>query len=415
MCADGLKRTEPVINVGILGASDDKFILDGDFMRSENSDGSTLYTPSSSGCTFTLPDVRIGIGFHWERMETQTFRGALRICSDGLVINNVPLEEYLCSVISSEMRSSAPAEFLKAHAIVSRSWLLAMLDREKEQTEALPDNCHMGGGAHTIVTENSQYDCREIIRWYDREAHTRFDVCADDHCQRYQGITKAISPEVGKAVRETRGQVLVFDGKICDARFSKCCGGITEDFQSAWEDREIPSLRSVKDCDADGRCYCDTDDTGLLQTILNDYDLDAPGFFQWETTLDQRQASYLIKNKTGIDPGDIIYLQPVSRGKSGRITRLLVKGTRNSFMIGKELEIRRILSPTHLKSSAFTIKTIMTPGSTLPERFILSGKGWGHGVGMCQIGAAVMASQGASCSDILSHYFTDTDIIRLYE
>jgi len=407
---------EPVIQAGILGAVSSRYILDGPFSRSEEPDGSVLYKPLSPESAFTLPEVKIGIGFHWERTVPQTFRGALRIHPDGLMVNQVPLEEYIRSVISSEMKASAPLEFLKAHAIVSRSWLIAMLDkeqREKDSGETADSGCH------TEITFNDEYRCREITRWYDRESHRRFDVCTDDHCQRYQGISQMITPAVDRAVTETRGLVLSYGGKVCDARFSKCCGGMTEIFPSAWEDRDIPYLRSISDTAPDGSCYCATDDRRLLDSVLNNYDLDSPGFHHWEETLSQEDASRLIAEKTGINLGGIIELRPLSRGESGRITRLLIRGTAGSIIIGKELEIRRVLSSSHLKSSAFDViasDKSGTPvtGDEIPDRFLISGRGWGHGVGLCQIGAAAMSAQGADHMSILKHYFTDAEIIHLY-
>ncbi len=408
--------SEPVIKVGILGATGSEYILNGDFERSEDIDGSILFSPSSPGSFFTLPQVRIGIGFHWERVEPQSFRGALRIHPDGLITNEIPTEEYLRSVISSEMKATAPMEFLKAHAILSRSWLMAMLEKEHavDQTTSLE-----APGGHVRVHFDNRHQCREIVRWYDREAHTRFDVCADDHCQRYQGISRLISQQADKAVRETHGIVLSYDGKVCDTRFSKCCGGRTEEFSTAWEDTEIPYLKSVSDDAPGGRCLCETDDRDILGSVLNDYDLESPDFFKWETVIPQEEISRLITEKTGIDLGAILKLEPLARGKSGRIYRLLIQGEKDSLIIGKELEIRRVLSPTHLKSSAFDIAATSNEGNSvakgeIPRSFILSGHGWGHGVGLCQIGAAAMACDGADYKSILNHYFTNAKLIPLY-
>ena len=408
-----LPDREPVIQAGILGAVGTRHMLHGPFGRAEQPDGSLLLTPLSADASFTIPEVRIGIGFHWERIEPQRFHGALRIHPDGLMVNEVALEDYLLSVVSSEMKATAPVEFLKAHAIVSRSWLIAMLEKGRM------GNGETSHSAHTRISFDEEQGCREITRWYDREAHTRFDVCTDDHCQRYQGISRAASPAVEQAVRETRGVVLAYDGKVCDARFSKCCGGATEEYSSAWEDADVPYLRSVSDTDAEGYCFCATDDAGLLASILNGYDLDSPGFHRWEESLTQDDAATLIAGKTGIDVGAVVSLRPLSRGKSGRVTRLLVKGTKDSLIIGKELEIRRVLSPSHLKSSAFEVIALgkdsrPAKDGQVPERFIFSGRGWGHGVGMCQIGAAAMAARGAGHKSILNHYFTDAELITLY-
>lgn len=408
--------TEPIIRAGILGATDTRHILHGDFCRSEEPDGSVLLCPLSDDSFFTLPEVKIGIGFHWERTEPQSFRGALRIHPDGLLVNEVAAEEYLRSVISSEMKATAPSEFLKAHAILSRSWLMAMIERERR--DKTTGETGLPGG-HIQLLFDKEFRCREISSWYDREAHTRFDVCTDDHCQRYQGISREISPAADKAVRETRGIVLSYGGEVCDARFSKCCGGVTEEFPTAWEAKDVPYLKSVSDIAPDGTPYCATDDRRLLETILNGYDLDSPDFFNWKETIAQEELSRLIKEKTGVDTGAVIELRPLSRGKSGRIHRLLIRGSKETIIVGKELEIRRVLSHTHLKSSAFEVMATDRNGSPvspggIPEIFILSGRGWGHGVGLCQIGAAAMASRGFDHKSILNHYFTDAVLIPLY-
>src|SRR5690349_11530438 len=183
-------------------------------------------------CRVTVHDVTIGIDFHWQRKEAQQFQGALIIqaTDDGLtIINELPLESYLVSVISSEMSASCPPELLRAHAIVSRGWLLAQLNNKTSQPDQHPQ-------ASTQATKREQ-PIDELIRWYDRESHRDFDVCADDHCQRYQGISKAFSQAAFDAVRDTRGRVLLYDGEICDARYSKSCGGMTEIYRAAWEDK----------------------------------------------------------------------------------------------------------------------------------------------------------------------------------
>ncbi|MDE6283627.1 MAG: SpoIID/LytB domain-containing protein [Muribaculaceae bacterium] len=411
--------TQPIIRAGILGAMSREYELSGDFMRSDLPDGTVLLTPrgGADDASFTLPAVKIGIGFHWERVEPQTFRGTLRIEPDGLMINEVSLEEYLTSVIASEMNANAPRQLLMAHAIVARSWLLAMLIRQRKQLAGTLTSA----GIHTRVTHNPVYHCREIIKWYDREAHTRFDVCTDDHCQRYQGITRAAPPQVREAVAATRGMVLTYNGEVCDARFSKCCGGRTEQFDAAWEDIDLPYLRSVSDTDADDRCYCADATPELLSSSLNSYDLEDPGFNTWHVTVNADELSRIVAGKTGIDIGRILALIPVSRGESGRITKLLIRGVNESVIVGKELEIRRVLSPTHLKSSAFTITATDINGNIIsdndnrvPEIFTFEGRGWGHGVGLCQIGAAVMAVRGTDYKSILKHYYTDAKITTLY-
>lgn len=408
--------SEPIIRAGILGAVDSQYILYGEFNQIEDADKSIVFHPLSDDAYFTLPKVKIGIGFHWERVEPQSFHGSLRICPDGLMINEIAVEEYLRSVISSEMKATAPIEFLKAHAILSRSWLMAMLARKKSEQNCGEGECRAANSENCF---DKEHGCREIIKWYDRECHNRFDVCTDDHCQRYQGISREISQEADSAVRETRGIVLTFNGEVCDARFSKCCGGTTEVFSTAWESADVPYLKSIRDIAPNGECYCATNDRKLLESILNGYDLDSPNFFDWEERLSQTELTDLLLSKGGINLGKIIELRPLSRGKSGRISRLLIKGSEDSLIVGKELEIRRLLSPTHLKSSSFDVTPIDSFGNpisnnTIPDSFIFSGHGWGHGVGLCQIGAAAMASKGADYKTILNHYFRNAELTPLY-
>jgi stage II sporulation protein D len=361
-------------------------------------------TPSDlASCAFALDDVTIGIGFHWERKERQVFRGALRLIKRdaGLtVINDVPLEDYVTSVISSEMSASCPLEMLKAHAVISRSWL-----------KFPKTNPSRSGSGQRI-------DSHEIIRWYGREAHPDFDVCADDHCQRYQGITKAFSPAAAEAVRATAGEFLRYDGAICDARFSKCCGGITERYATAWEDEEIPYLDSVYDGPPQSRAdnadaeawirsapaaYCNSDDAELLARVLPGFDQETRDFYRWRVTYTPEELAELIGARLGAKLGPIRDLQALARGPSGRIYRLKIIGEHDYIVIGKELEIRRALSRTHLYSSAFVVDK--TAGG-----FILSGAGWGHGVGLCQIGAAVMANEGRTYREILRHYYRGTSV-----
>jgi SpoIID/LytB domain protein len=337
-------------------------------------------------CSFALNDVTIGIGFHWERKERQVFRGSLRILKrDGLmVVNDVPLEEYVSSVISSEMSAGCPIELLKAHAVISRSWLCA------PQT----------GAAANFSGRNGD----EIVRWYGREAHRDFDVCADDHCQRYQGITKATAPTVAAAVAATAGEMLVYAGEICDARFSKCCGGITEEYRSAWEDREVPYLISLHDGEP-GMDYCNTRDRELLSQILPGFDQETQDFYRWTVTYSPEEIRQLVKARLGEDLGPVVAMEPLSRGPGARIIRLKISGEQKSLIVGKELEIRRALSTSHLYSSAFDVER---SGSN----FVLKGIGWGHGVGLCQIGAAVMASRGWLYDKILAHYYAAASLKR---
>ncbi len=372
------QQKEPTISVGIMRAKE---------IHYEQHDND-----------FTLHGVTIGKQFHWEQQEEQRFEGTLRLVpeeDETWAVNDIPLEKYLKSVISSEMNPQAPLEFLKAHAIVSRSWLLAQLKRPT------PNPSRKGGELSPL--QGSE----EMIRWYDREDHTLFDVCADDHCQRYQGLTRITDAAI-RATTETRGQVLMYEGHVVDARFSKCCGGTTEVYETCWDDTPHPELASVCDCDAEGHPFCDTHDDALLRTILNNYDTSTHDFFQWEVRYTPEQLGNLIKEKSGIDFGTITDLTPIERGVSGRISKLKIIGSHRTLIIGKELEIRRILSPTHLYSSNFT--------PTLKDGYwILNGRGWGHGVGMCQIGAAVMASRGYTCDEILHHYYPNTTLEKLWE
>ncbi len=370
------------------------------------------------GSTFTILGVTIGIRFHWERKEDQAFQGNLVLADRGdgtmAVINEVPVEDYLVSVISSEMSGRAPGEFLKAHAIMSRSWLMAALGQK---------------GTPGAVMRPGQGP-GELVRWYNREDHDIFDVCADDHCQRYQGITKIVSGEAARAVRETRGLVLFYGDTVCDARYHKACGGRTENYETAWEDIHIPYLVSVTDWhDTYGPvlseeeaarwifsspdAYCNTKDASLLAEVLPGFDQETTNFFRWKVEYSRGELEEIIRQRSGMDPGTLVALTPLERGPSGRIFRLRITGTKGSVIIGKELEIRRWLSTSHLYSSAFVVSTEGPPGGP-PERFILNGAGWGHGVGLCQIGAAVMATKGFTAPQILEHYFRGTRIERMY-
>ena len=349
------------------------------------------------GGSFTLHGVTIGQKFHWERQESQTFSGILKLVVDEdkiVAINILPIEDYLTSVISSEMKSSCSLEFLKAAAVISRSWLYAQMQRRQERAgQPAPFFTFVKGEG-------------ESIRWYDREDHTIFDVCADDHCQRYQGITRASNPQVAEAVNATRGQVLMYDGKVCDTRFGKCCGGQTNEYQYCWENIEVPYLRSVKDP------YCNTSDKKILRQVLNDYDLETHDFYEWTEELSQEEIHERITSHLKMDLGPILNLEIVEKGPGGHISKLRIVGKDKAFIIGKELEIRRLLSTSHLKSSAFTVETKNVRGG-VPQRFVLHGRGWGHGVGLCQIGAAVMGERGFSYKQILKHYYTDVQIKRL--
>ena len=366
----------------------------------------TQHSTLNTQQTFTLNDVTIGNGFHWERQQQQTFLGTLRLIVDAgqiQAINELPVEDYLESVIASEMSATSSLEFLKAHAVISRSWLLYQMKNRK----ASPKPSKGGENACPNL-----YKGDELIRWYDREDHALFDVCADDHCQRYQGISHEAASVAADAVRQTRGQVLMFNDELCDTRFYKCCGGRTEEFQYCWEDTPKPYLQSVE-------CHwCNTKDKDILRQVLNDYDQETVDFHDWTVEYTAEELTTLVNSKLKADLGDITDLIPLSRGKSGRIWRLQIVGTKRSIIIGKELEIRRALSPTHLYSSNFEVEKKKERGERRDERgrlkFILRGHGWGHGVGLCQIGAAVMAHEGHRYQDILLHYYLGAEIKQAY-
>ena len=382
-----------------------------------------VFQPQEAGASFSLEDVTIGVNFHWERKETQTFLGILRFAIEGTAmwaINELPVERYLESVISSEMSATSSLRLLEAHAVISRSWLLAQIEnRRSAKTE-----------------QTSLYSCitgkDKMIKWYDRQDHTLFDVCADDHCQRYQGITKETSPHVAVAIQHTRGQVLMSEAKICDARFSKCCGGAMEEFQYCWEDSPKPYLKAIGDTpektipdltvEANAEewirtspdSFCNTTDKNILSQVLNDYDQETTDFYRWRVDYTQEEISQLINSKLNIDFGQIIDLIPIERGKSARLCQLKIVGTKQTLTIGKELEIRRALSPSHLYSSAFVVDKEDVNAEGIPALFHIIGCGWGHGVGLCQIGAAVMGEKGYNYDQILAHYYPGADLKELY-
>ena len=361
--------------------------------------------------TFTLHAVTIGKDYHWERKEDQTFMGKLKIIreSDGQMtaVNIINIEDYLVSVISSEMSPNASLEFLKAAAVISRSWVTGKITgRSKTATRMtttpLPARKEQG----TEELEPS------LITWQDHEDHTLYDVCADDHCQRYQGVTKATNPNAKRAVEETRDEVLTYQGEVCDCRFSKCCGGRMEEFSTCWQDKDMPYLQALEDRDPkDGTILCDTSDPAILSQVLNDYDQETADFYRWTVTYTQEQLSDLLSRKLDHNFGQIVELKPLKRGKSGRICELQIVGTKASLTIGKELTIRSALSESHLYSSAFDVEMSYSPTlKDIPATFTLKGKGWGHGVGLCQIGAAVMGAKGYTYREILAHYYPNTVI-----
>lgn len=441
------KGKQPDVTVGIVSAQKIHFSLNKPYLAKgekvlgeqvvEFSEGGVLWNgnqysqltfhPQSADASFSLSDVTIGVNFHWERKETQTFLGTLRFVveSDKIVaINELPVEKYLESVISSEMSATSSLELLKAHAVISRSWLLAQMKKRREVAES-------GNNFFSFTKKEDT-----LIRWYDREDHTLFDVCADDHCQRYQGITKETSPHVAEAIRQTKGQILMDGEEICDARFSKCCGGITEEFQYCWEDtpktyltavrdialgveHTLPNLTNEEEAEKWIRfnppAFCNTQDKKILSEVLNDYDQETVNFYRWKETLSQKKLQQLIADKLKMDLGAILDMKAVERGKSGRISKLQIIGTEKTFTIGKELEIRRTLSDSHLLSSAFVVDKYDKDEQGVPQRFELIGAGWGHGVGLCQIGAAVMGEQGYHYDAILLHYYQGAEIKKLYK
>jgi len=430
---------EPKVSVGILWNKKITFILNEAYLYQgqEASGGNTVsfidgkivwngsaydelyFEPKHKDASFTIKEVVIGINFHWERKEDQEFQGALKLIVENdtiTAINIIGVEDYLTSVISSEMSATASLELLKAHAVISRSWLLAQIEKNRE-----------------IIAQEEKYTTfieaeDERIRWYDREDHVNFDVCADDHCQRYQGITRANSniDIVKQAIEETRGQVLKSENKICDARFSKCCGGIVEEFQNCWEDTKFPYLVKLRDDDSTKdipdltqeqesikwihtrpSAFCNTQDKKILSQVLNNYDQETTDFYRWQVVYTQTELSELAYRRSGIDFGTIQELIAIERGTSGRLIKLKIVGSKKTMTIGKELEIRRTLSESHLYSSAFTV-------DKKDDQFILTGAGWGHGVGLCQIGAAVMGEKGYQYNQILLHYYIDATIEKLY-
>ena len=427
-----LTRTQKNINIGIMSAEeltfeilsdgagvrkavarDGKIEYDGALYDELYFDAPTLSTMFAEP-SFVLHDVTIGVDFHWERQEVQKFAGALKIIvADGklVAINVVGIEDYLLSVISSEMSATADEEFLKAHAVISRSWVMAQLSSARQARNA------------EIVKKNSAQDVSEspvveYVKWYDKDDHDLFDVCADDHCQRYQGLTRAIGNKVRKVIDATWGQVLKSDGKLCDARFSKCCGGRMEKFSVCWEDKDYDYLQPLPDTPGhiEGeRAFCDTSDPVILAKVLNNYDQETVDFYRWTETYDRNAISALIKERSGISIGVLKSIKPLERGISGRIYKLALIGSERTLIIGKELEIRRTLSKTHLKSSAFEVEYLSADGMVVSSDedwtvLRLLGSGWGHGVGLCQIGAAVMAVEGYDYTQILEHYYPGSEL-----
>lgn len=438
-------KEHPYVSVGIMECPEISFELSGNFLdnNGESTSGShtvslsnglvkwkdqtfeeVVLTPQDSHCLFQLKDVTIGIDYHWQRKEVQSFPGTLKLLAHGnkiIAINNAHIEDYLLSVISSEMKATASLEFLKASAIISRSWLLKQIENRH--------NPNTGKASSTEQLNTEQ----EVLTWSDREDHTLFDVCADDHCQRYQGIQKASCENVRKAINETFGTILTDNDEICDARFAKSCGGVSEEYEYCWDNQHINYLSAVADVlpgehifpdltiekeaekwiRSNPPSFCNTKDKAILGQVLNDYDLETPDFYRWRQEYSQTELRSLIEEHTSKDFGEILDLQPLLRGQSGRIYKMRIVGKKRSLIIGKELEIRRVLSTSHLYSSAFIVeKSDITDG--VPQHFTLLGAGWGHGVGMCQIGAAVMGVKGYTYKDILLHYYQGASIEKIY-
>jgi stage II sporulation protein D len=445
-------KKQPVLNVGIMSEPVIEFMLDTGYHYGETllnpghynvrimdsklilegkdvfiiKEDDIVLLPVFRTNSFMLKEVTIGLQFHWEQKEDQRFTGGIRFIPEKgkvRVINTIYLEDYLKSVISSEMSATCSINLLKAHAVISRSWILAQIEKNRQ-----------------LVSSSERYETNyispdRIIRWYDREDHTDFDVCADDHCQRYQGITKIISAKATEAVETTWGEILMQGEEICDARFSKCCGGISESFENVWEPKIKTYLTSVVDAEPLGNhpskdlkkdseaekwilssppAFCNTSDPKILSQVLPGFDQKTRDFFRWKVEYSREELSGLIKKRSGIDFGDIIALEPLERGFSGRIVQLRVVGTRQTVIVGKELEIRKWLSPAHLYSSGFTVH-YEDLQDKIPGKIILRGAGWGHGVGLCQIGAAVMGEQGYDYREILGHYFKNTEIKSYYQ
>ena len=437
-------KKEPIVSVGIVSASKLCFSLnapytvcnleqcgkqvvelsEGRILWENNFYDELLFEPNDTQSSFTLEDVTIGVNFHWERKEAQTFLGKLRFIVENnniCAINELSVETYLISVISSEMRATSSLELLKAHAVISRSWLLAQMEQRKVEN-------------NNAVKQPSLFKTdEEIVRWYDREDHKHFDVCADDHCQRYQGITKAANKHVVEAIKQTAGEILTSRGEICDARYSKCCGGAVEEFQYCWENIRKPYLQALPDTMPDTtslpnltneavarqwilsspNAFCNTTDQKVLFQVLNDFDQETTDFYRWTQIYSQAEVKQLLEEKLAMQFGDIIDLIPMERGKSGRIYRLKIVGKERTLIIGKELEIRRALSKSHLYSSAFVIEKVDIKDG-VPQQFIIKGAGWGHGVGLCQIGAAMMGVQGYRYDEILLHYYKSAEITKAY-
>ena len=455
-----MQHQEPVIHVGILSSTEIDFVFNGDFIGTDKKRYSgaqkvifdnekilfntelfeeIIFTPDTNDADFELLNVVIGINFHWERKENQRFKGALKLIVENghlTAINRIGVEDYLASVISSEMSATASDELLKAHAVISRSWLLKPIlepgiknqdlrteSQENRQETTNSQSPSIGGVGEAV-----------FIKWYERDAHYHFDVCADDHCQRYQGITKASTEAVETAIEATRGEVLMFENEICDARFSKSCGGASETFENCWAPEHFPYLTKVFDNATEPvgfmldltveenaenwirqspEAFCNTYDKKVLAQVLNNYDQETTDFYRWKVEYPQQELAEIINRRSGFNFGEIVDIIPVKRGESARIIELKIIGTNQTLIVGKELEIRKWLSNSHLYSSAFVVdKSEIVNG--IPQKFRFTGAGWGHGVGLCQIGAAVMGEKGYRYDEILKHYFRGAELKNIY-
>lgn len=342
----------------------------------------------------TVSNIMIGIQFHWQKHEDLDYRGIIEVGFNNqgklVVINEIDLENYLVSVNSSEMTSDCPIGLLESQTVVARNTVLATM------------------GKHHY--------------------NTNFHLCSDDHCQCYHG--KKREQQVSRqAVENTWGRILLHGDEICDARYSKICGGIMEDYRYVWENRDIPYMVSGIDSDEEINypanteetakelidtslpAYCNTDLHKLPENLANLYS--TQNLFRWEVTYPREELESLISEKTGKDIGELQDIIPLERGDSGRLIYINLVGSDKTLKIGKELEIRRVLSKSHLYSSCFYVRKEMgTDGKV--SRFILKGAGWGHGVGLCQVGATVMASKKIPYQKILEHYYKNTNLVSLY-
>lgn len=387
------------INVGILttGAPVLRPVGDYDIRRlsdNQSEKDAVVYTPLHEDSRLSLLNLKIGKEFHWQQTVEALLPGTVKVrlspAGEWQTINSLPLEKYLQCVIGSEMNPAAPEEFLKAHCIISRSWALGKIRRT-----------HKAGGNDAMFSDNC------ISAWEDTADHSGFDVCSDDHCQRYQGLSDMPS-KIKKIVKDTEGMVLTdAEGNLADTRYSKCCGGKTELFSTCWQETDYPYLISQIDP------YCDLSSLSaqkrekLLRDCFRRYDTSATISNEWELTVSRDEIRNRLSNLFGKETGDVIDMKVETRGLSGRAKGLLIKCESGDYHIGKELTIRRLLSKDCLRSSLFDI-TLLSD-----DNFRIKGKGWGHGVGLCQTGAARMALEGASFHEILSFYYPGTKITTI--